>query len=328
MLTQLNARDTVKTPMNTKKSFCMAKAGTADQFVLSNKRMSPARALAATFIAAFLTCVGHGAVIYQQDFEHGVDKCWSGAGTNQTTGGLAAFGLGNYHLRSESDLPSVFTLTGLPPHTSMTLTFDLAMWDSIDYHDSCATCLDVFQISVDGVSLYNGYFGNYWGTPINVYGNSFGPGTPLTPDFTAYYAPDYGYGTFRDSARRVSYSFPHTSQSAVFTFQYPSSQGGVDESYGLDNVNVSVNSEIRPKLTDCALSPAGPNVFASISGQIAWGVPNAVAVIQASPDLGATVPWHDIGSVVLGPSGNASFGPYQDIQSAGWQCDFFRVVIR
>ena len=117
----------------------------------------------------------NAAVVYSENFELGLgDAHWSGAGSVQSTGGLGAF-LGTYHLRNDGALGSILTLDGLASHTSLTLTFDLAMWDSIDYHD---TNLDIFQISVDGTFLYNGPLGNYWGSPINTYGNSIGPGTP------------------------------------------------------------------------------------------------------------------------------------------------------
>ena len=106
----------------------------------------------------------------------------------------------------------------------MSLTFDLAMWDSIDFGE------DIFQIKADGVYLFNGNFGNYGTTS----GQCEGPGTVLTPSFLDFNNPDYGYGANHDCARHVTFSFAHTSSSAVFSWQYPNSQTAPDESFGID----------------------------------------------------------------------------------------------
>lgn len=177
--------------------------------------------------------------VYQQDFESGAAGAeWSGAGSVETTGGLSAFGFGASHLRNAGASATVLTLGGLAAHTSMTLTFDLAMWDSIDFGDT-------FQLFVDGAPLFNGPFGNYGTTS----GQCEGPGTRLTADFTAFAVPDYGVNPgFRDCARAVSFTFAHSSADAVFSFAYPNTQGGSDESFGLDNVVVETNAT-RPGTT-------------------------------------------------------------------------------
>ena len=302
---------------------------TKNEFSLIRAAAKPPGERTSKFLSALLMLVfawgGHAAVVYQQDFEKGTDGTWSGGGTVQPTFGLESFGLGSNHLRNVTTDASVLTLTGLPPHSSMTLTFDLVLWDSVDFHDSCEGCVDRFLISIDGTILYNGNIGNYVGTPIATYGNSYGPGTPITPDFNAYYTPDYGYGTFRDSARRVAYTFAHEAASGVFAFQYPNSQGGVDESFGLDNVTVSINSNTVPKLLNCLVTPPGLGTLAAITGRVEGGTPGTVAIIEVSSDLGATDPWENIGSVVLGANGTSKFGPFEDPHSAGLNADFFRV---
>ena len=178
-----------------------------------------------------------GAVIYQQDFEAGgpLPAGWTVAGAIQTTGGLSAFGFGANHLRNDGQVHSVLTLTGLAAHTTLTLSFDLALWDSVDL-DS-----DVLTLKADGVDLISAFIpiGNYF--PVDNLG--VGPGTLLTPAFTDFFSPNFGYGGHRDSARRISsITFSHTASSAVFAFAFPNSQGGTDESFGIDNIVVESNA--------------------------------------------------------------------------------------
>ena len=201
-----------------------------------------------------------GAVIYQQNFEAGgpLPAGWTGAGAIQTTGGLSAFGFGANHLRNENQVHSVLTLTGLAAHTTLTLSFDLALWDSIDLGG------DFLTLKADGVDLISAsiLIGNYY--PSDNLG--VGPGTLLTPAFTAFALPNFGYNSeFRDSARRISsITFSHTASSAVFAFRYPDSQGALDESFGIDNIVVESNVG--------AEDPAGipePSTFVLAAGALA-----------------------------------------------------------
>jgi hypothetical protein len=193
----------------------------------------------------------HSATVYSQDFESGVLGAeFSGAGSIQGTGGLSAFGFGAQHLKNDGALVTTLAIPGiLAPHTSMTLAFSLAMWDSIDYPT------DTFQVTANGTFVINEGFGNYF--PAS---GSEGPGTRLTPatngDFTD---PQYGYNSgFRDSARAVSITFAHSAPAGVLTFQFPNSQSAPDESFGIDNILVSTNAVAAiPEPSTYALMLAG-----------------------------------------------------------------------
>ena len=187
-------------------------------------------------------CLGgspaNAAVIYAQNFEPGIlGSEWSGAGTIQTTGGLIGFGFGALHLRNDGPTATILTLSGLAAHTEVTLGFSLAMWDSIDLGDT-------FQVSANGSFLYNSNdFGNYF--PVD--NISHGPGTHITEPFTAFAVPNYGINTgFRDAGRIVSFTFAHTGSALVLAWQFPTTQGGFDESFGVDNVQVSTNAVQPP----------------------------------------------------------------------------------
>lgn len=189
-------------------------------------------AVLATFLL-FPVAASAQTTVYSNTFESGpLGPEWSGSGTIETTGGLSAFGFGALHLRNSTTTASVLSLSGLASHSSMTLQFDFAMWDSIDFGD-------IFSASVDGNFLFNGPFGNY-GTASS---QCEGPGTVLTPPFTGFAIPNYGYNTaFRDCARTVAFTFGHTAATAQFSFRYPDTQGGTDESFGLDNIIVRTNN--------------------------------------------------------------------------------------
>ncbi len=176
--------------------------------------------------------------VYSQDFESGLLGAeWSGAGTIQDSQGLGAFGFGELHLKNDAQSASLLSLSGLAAHTEVTLSFSLAMWDSIDLGS------DFFIVNADGDAVVSETFGNYF--PAS---GSEGPGTALTPTTNGSFTdPQYGYNLgFRDSARAVSVTFGHTASSLVLSFQFPLSQTAPDESFGLDNILVSTNASAVP----------------------------------------------------------------------------------
>ena len=135
------------------------------------------------------------------------------------------------------------------------------MWDSIDFGE------DIFQIKADGVYLFNGNFGNYGTSTCQ------GPGTVLTPSFLDFNNPDYGYGANHDCARHVTFSFAHTSSSAVFSWQYPNSQTAPDESFGIDNILVQTNAlqpvTTTPEPSTYLLVAAGLGAMVTVRRKIA-----------------------------------------------------------
>jgi hypothetical protein len=182
--------------------------------------------------ALFLAAPAH-AQVYTNDFESGVLGAeWSGAGSLQTTGGLSAFGFGQSHLKNDGAAASVLSLGGLAAHTSMTLAFDLAMWDSIDFGS------DIFQLFVDGTALYDGTFGNYGQQGLEC----AGPGAQISEPLTDFVTPNYGHGFHHDCARAVTFTFAHSAPTAVFSFAYPNTQGASDEAFGVDNVVVRTDA--------------------------------------------------------------------------------------
>lgn len=73
-----------------------------------------------------------------------------------------------------------------------------------------------------------------------------GPGVPLTPGPIDFNNPQYGYSGFRDSARRVTFTAPHAAGALQLAFAYPNTQGGLDESFGLDNILIETDAVPPP----------------------------------------------------------------------------------
>jgi len=194
-----------------------------------------------SFLAAGVLLVGgvaQAATIYSTDFEHGAGSEWSGAGTEvQPTAGLSSYGFGALHIFNDTQSASILSLSSLAPHTSMTLSFDLAIWDSVDGNPGNFPYGDTIQVIVDGSPVISQLFGNY-GTPD---GKSLGPGTVIVENTSSL-----GYGGHVDSARAVSVIFAHSAANASFSFVFPNSQGGGDEAFGFDNVLVSTNAVPEP----------------------------------------------------------------------------------
>ena len=192
--------------------------------------------LAPSAIALAVFSVPASAVtVYSQDFESTVPAEFSGGGSVQGAGGLSAFGFGKQHWRNDGTSATILALSGLATHTTVTLTFNLAMWDSIDLNG------DRFTISINGNTVYDTStdFGNFF--PADNIGH--GPGTDITGPFTGFQTPDFGYNVvFRDSARFVTFVVNDSSSALDIRWQFPNSQGGGDESFGVDNIVVQTNA--------------------------------------------------------------------------------------
>jgi MYXO-CTERM domain-containing protein len=145
----------------------------------------------------------------------------------------------------------------LPQHSSLQISFDLAVWDSVDGYPGGYPYGDHFVVQVDGVTVVNALFGNFTqtGLPIGPGDLVAGPGT-------------YGYDSFWDSIRRLKLTLAHTAPTAQISFSFPSSQGGGDEAFGLDNLSVSVTPVPEPGVA--ALWAAG-------LAALAWRRRSAVA---------------------------------------------------
>ena len=194
---------------------------------------------------AIFSAPASAVTVYSQNFEGAVPVEFSGGGSVQSAQGLSAFGFGQQHWRNDGTSATILTLGGLATHTTVTLNFNLAMWDSIDLG------ADIFTISINGNTVYSTStdFGNYF--PSDNIGH--GPGSNITAPFTAFSTPDYGYNSFfRDSARFATFTVTDSASALDIRWQFPNSQGGSDESFGVDNIVVQTNARQQQSVPEPA----------------------------------------------------------------------------
>ncbi|MGE0682964.1 MAG: thrombospondin type 3 repeat-containing protein [Candidatus Binatia bacterium] len=203
-------------------------------------------------------------VVYSNDFEGAVGPEWSSALTDTTPAGARRF-FGQFGSGTVS-----LTLTGLPAHTNITVSFDLFIlqtWDG----NGIPFGPDIWDLSVvDGPTLLHTTFSNvHKDLGQQAYPDAY-PGGDNPSTTGAVEIDTLGYDSFfgdahhGDSIYRLSFTFSHSTNSLVMNFSASGLQLLGDESWGLDNVDVAVSSagfdtdsDGVPDITDNC--PAVPN---------------------------------------------------------------------
>jgi hypothetical protein len=224
--------------------------------------------------------------VYSNDFNSGASAQMSGAGRLDSVAGFAGIGnagnqfSGQYLVNDTGTVwknpnpvpatPTVVTLTGLPDHTAISLSFLLAIRDSWDgsYYAPDPTYdfanYDYFNVAVDGVKVFSETFGlrNTLGAAYGYTGyvQSYVPPVGGLLTGTGLNAKNYGGGPSADSAYDMGVdpsfqSIAHSGSTLTLSFwaDGPGWQGmsnGIlgnckvdacsDESWGMDNLHVSV----------------------------------------------------------------------------------------
>ncbi len=199
---------------------------------------------------------------YSNDFESGpAGGEWSPPRMDKTPSGrkfLGRFTTKKAKVKLSLGKGSPVFPKGLPEHKSVTLSFDLFIihsWDGVKYGDK-------WTLSVEGgPTLLHTSFAN----PINGTTNnpqSF-PGTHPESRFPTHTGAaeihTLGYWNvkpkrFGDSVYRLSYTFPHSGDSLCINFAADGFTGKPlrelgDESWGLDNVKVSISDQPVSRIT-------------------------------------------------------------------------------
>jgi len=187
--------------------------------------------------------------IFSTDFEtgipdglvasHGVYVEISGSGVLwDGTGAPVAANLGNWFLYNEGLglSSSVLTLTDLPEHTSLTLSFVAVLigsWDGYTFPTCCTP--DLLGVKLDGVLTWSEAYRNY---------STLAPdgwGTYLTGEDDWFFDPRY-----TESAWEVSFTRPHSGPTAVIEFYAFGAgyQGGLDEAFGIDMLRIDIDAVV------------------------------------------------------------------------------------
>ncbi len=183
------------------------------------------------------------------DFEGNKPAQFS-SGTRVASEGFSAHGFGSQLLVSQGGTNAgnavTLTLTGLPIHTSIDLDFLLAIINSWDGWAPAPGGHDLFNVEVDGVSVYRYHFSNLWlGNMINP-----PPGTAIVFQTNNVGFPVTGGGQvdWADSAYRVGLrALPHSASTLTIRWYADGNgwTGGTnptDEFWGIDNLRVGLNN--------------------------------------------------------------------------------------
>jgi len=182
------------------------------------------------------------ATVYANDFEAAVGDEWSiplvasTATERHFLGQDPSLGFGNQIV--------TLTLNSLPVHTEITAVFDLFVINSWNGNDETpGKGPDLFSVFVGptpSTSLVRTTFTNL-SNGSQAYPDPFGAGS--YDRWTGALEYDtLGYPAF-DSVYRFSLTFAHTGDQLVLSFGATLTEPVADESWGLDNVHVSVNPD-------------------------------------------------------------------------------------
>lgn len=218
------------------------------------------------------TCLGD-LIVMADDFDGGqttlggVTAALSGVATTESVQNYAGIGTGanvfggNFLRNRTGGVPSTgtagafttLTLTNLPTHQSIDIGFLLGTIDSWDGVDGASGATgDYFNVRVDGLEVFEATFAQLSGSAANAYqaqpGGELSTGSNL---FGLAFSNDGAYDMGFESALS---NITHTSSTLVIDFYAdgPGWQGeqslniGEDESWAIDNLQVSINAVPEP----------------------------------------------------------------------------------
>lgn len=201
-------------------------------------------------LLGLVAAAARATTVFSTNFDSGAPPQFGGVRT--TTGVQGFVGLGppgdqfggqllwNTQSGSNPAPATGLRLTDLPPHTSVSISFLLALMDSWD-GTSPFWGPDSFNVRVDGVTVFSQTFSNFFAEE-----QSYVP--PAGVLRTPRPFPNLGFDTTPDSAYWFGaepslQNIPHTSSTltiAWFASGPRYRQESTDESWGIDNVQVSI----------------------------------------------------------------------------------------
>ena len=184
---------------------------------------------------------GGVSVPYFADFESGTAPGWAVPLVNQDYQTVFSQFTGRFGNQSQT-----LVLTNLVPGQIYTLGFDLYVLDSWDGGS------DLFDVGIDGTSVFRESFANYNGNPPN--GNQSYPGAPDEG------RTDFGFtqGYVDAIYRNIAISFTASNSVSAIDFTGLNLEDLNNESWGLDNVSVLLSSTLPAVvIRSTTLPPAG-----------------------------------------------------------------------
>ena len=195
-------------------------------------------ALAAAVLAVSTSAMAAEANIWSTTFDSGSEFeqtgpfPWStlgftyGGGSNAASASLPGFGTQYYH--NDTSDSTILSATGLGAHTALRLKFDIVFQDSWDSTNG-SPAPDILFVNFDG-NAYQWTVNNASGSVFDV-----GPGTVIST------GTNLVGSSWNDTVVRYEFLFPHVSSTFGLSINFGGAgfQGGIDESWGLDNFALS-----------------------------------------------------------------------------------------
>lgn len=209
---------------------------------------------------------------------------------------------GGAFLRCPTGTNVILTLSNLPPHQYLHLAMLFAAIDSLDGTGSYPSG-DFFTVRVDTNVVFRESFANATESQIQSYVAP--PGAQLARRVDLGFSGPGSYYT--DSAYNFGVdprfiNLAHTGAVATLSFEIegPGIQSLDDESWAVDNLSVSVSTEIIPPVIQ-AIRLTGTNV------SVTWfTTSNRVYQVQSKTNL-SDVTWNDLSPLITATNWTASF---------------------
>lgn len=182
-------------------------------------------------------------VVFSTDFESGMPGQITGAGGIEGVQGFAGRGnlgnefSGNLLRNAAVNSATVVTLADLPTHEAISLDFLLAVMDSWDSTNG-SPAPDYFTVRLDGVQVFQATFAIASGN-VNYQAP---PGGQIYSGSNLGWNGSWGEKGYDMTVESALHSIAHTSSTATVEFVGNGGgyQGGTDESWGIDNLSISV----------------------------------------------------------------------------------------
>lgn len=213
-------------------------------------------ALAAAGLA--LPALAANVTVYSNDFSAGAGSAWSNATTSATPTGQAFLG-------EFSNDSTTLTLNNLGAHSAVTISFDLYILKSWDGDSFTSYSPDVWGITLNGATSINTFtttFSNGYGAtqsyPSAYFAGQAAARTGSAANDTLGYAGLQGGNTnWGDSIYHMSFTTTHNASTFTAKLFGSNLQGVGDESWGVDNVKVTVSAVPEPETYTMLLAGLG-----------------------------------------------------------------------
>jgi len=214
-------------------AFCYTNLGAAGQALPTGDRIqaSPGSATAPPQGKA-VNSPSQDRTVYFNNFEGTVGSEWNITTTDVTPVGNRRF-LGQF-----GNDTVTLSLNNLPAHRAVTVSFDLFILKSWDGNNN-DTGPDIWRLGAGGQFFLNTTFSNVG------YDQAYPGGYPggSFPSYTGAQEIDtLGYTYYGDSVYLLRFTIPHTANNLALQLSASGLQEIKDESWGLDNVLVTVDS--------------------------------------------------------------------------------------